>query len=136
MPSTVDPSTVDEKILSKTKIHPLDQKIEQNTNNTKNTLLDNFLDMKKYRDAKKVAEGVNNISGLHDIYFKYEKEFADMVARYAIKNIIDHRIKYGDYKYLHDGLLSSSYLNQEEKEKIEKNIDAAARNYIKMHSGV
>jgi hypothetical protein len=57
-----------------------------------------------------------------------------MVARYAIKQILDHEIEYGHYEYLHDVLLSHKYLNEQEKHRVEKNIDKAALNYIKRHT--
>jgi hypothetical protein len=84
--------------------------------------------------AKKVAEKIKNIWDLGKIYEAYEANFADMVARYTIKQIIDHEVKYGQYWYLHDVLLSHPYLNEQEKHKIEENIDKAALNYIKLHT--
>lgn len=85
-------------------------------------------------EAKKVAEKIKNIWDLGKIYEAYEASFSDMVARYTIKEIIDHEVKYGQYWYLHDVLLSHPYLNEEEKHRVEKNIDKAALNYIKLHT--
>jgi len=61
-----------------------------------------------------------------------------MVARYAIKHILDHEIEYGHYEYLH-GLLSNQfyndhYLNEQERHRIENSIDIAAENHIKRHT--
>lgn len=97
-------------------------------------IFSNLSDMKENSEAKKIAEKIFHIDELSPMYEKYEKGFADMVARYVIKHIIDHEIAYGHYEYLHDTLLNHTYLNEQERKRIEKNIDKCALNYIKRHS--
>lgn len=87
-----------------------------------------------HREAKKLAEEIHHISELDRVYSAYEEYFADIVARYAIKAIIDHEVEYGHYHYLHDVLLSHHYLNKQEKERIKQELDKAALNCIKRHT--
>lgn len=96
-------------------------------------IFDTLENIKMHKEAKKIAEKMDHIAELKTIYGKYQKDFADMIARYAIKKEIDHKIKYGHYDWLHN-LSSNEYFNEQEKKRIEKNLDTCALNYIKRHT--
>ncbi len=96
-------------------------------------LFDTLENIKMHKEAKKIAEKMDHIAELKTIYGKYQKDFADMIARYAIKDFIDHKIEYGHYAWLHD-FLKNEYLNLQEKKRIEKSLDTCALNYIKRHT--
>jgi hypothetical protein len=96
-------------------------------------IFDTIENVKMHKEAKKIAEKMDHIAELKFIYDKYQKEFADMIARYAIKKEIDHKIEYGHYEWLHN-LSSNEYLNEQERKRIEKKLDTCALNYIKRHT--
>lgn len=68
------------------------------------------------------------------VYSRYEEKFADVVARLVIKRVFDHMMKFWQYDTL-NGLLSSKYINEKEKQMINDNLNKCALNYINQHSG-
>ncbi|HOG15125.1 MAG TPA: hypothetical protein PK674_00915 [Candidatus Absconditabacterales bacterium] len=125
--STETPISSSEYFEGQNKKSSLKNKLSKN-------LLHDIQNSEKHSEAKKVAKKVKHIWDLDKIYEAYEDNFANMIARYAIKQIIDHEVKYGQYWYLHDVLLPHPYLNEQEKHRVEENIDKAALNYIKQHT--
>jgi hypothetical protein len=102
-----------------------------------------WISTQEHKNAKKLIEVIAKNMAISrswidhvlvSVYSKYEKDFADIVARLIFKRVFDHMIKFWHYETLY-GLLSSKYINEQEKKLINDNFDKCASNYINRHSG-
>ena len=84
--STETPISSSEYFEGQNKKSSLKNKLSKN-------LLHDIQNSEKHSEAKKVAKKVKHIWDLDKIYEAYEDNFANMIARYAIKQIIDLFIK-------------------------------------------